>query len=96
MSSRAIRNENLTLRLTRDAMRTLQAAATASHRTVNEFILQSALDRADEALANRRTFGLNTTQWKAFLAALDAPPRPLPHLKDLLKKPGFFDTECSL
>lgn len=38
-----------------------------------------------------RTFSLNATQWKAFMAALDAPPRPLPHLKRLLKEPGFFD-----
>jgi len=28
---------------------------------------------------------------KAFLAALDASPRPLPDLERLLKEPGFFD-----
>jgi len=50
-----------------------------------------ALARADEALADRRTFGLNAAQWKAFIAALDAPPCPLPRLKRLLKEPGFFD-----
>ncbi|MGA3040261.1 MAG: DUF1778 domain-containing protein [Bryobacteraceae bacterium] len=32
----------------------------------------------------------NATQWKAFQAALDAPPRPLPRLERLLKEPGFF------
>ena len=50
-----------------------------------------ALARADEALADRRSFGLNAAQWKAFSAALDAPPRPLPRLERLLKEPGFFD-----
>ena len=25
------------------------------------------------------------------MAALDAPPRPLPRLERLLKEPGFFD-----
>ena len=54
-------------------------------------MLESALARADEALADRRSFGLNATQWKAFLAALNAPPRPLPRLKRLFKEPGFFD-----
>jgi uncharacterized protein (DUF1778 family) len=58
---------------------------------VSEFVLESALSRADEALADRRTFGVTTTQWKAFIAALDAPPRPLPRLERLLKEPGFFD-----
>jgi uncharacterized protein (DUF1778 family) len=62
-----------------------------SHRSVSAFVLESALARADEALADRQNFSLNATQWKAFLAALDAPPRPLPRWGRLLKEPGFFD-----
>ena len=91
MATRIIRSEKLDLRLTRDAKRALQVAAAASHRSVSEFVLESALARADEALADRRTFGLNAAQWKAFMAALDSPPRPLPRLERLLKEPGFFD-----
>lgn len=91
MSARTIRTEKLDLRLTRDAKMTLQAAAIASHRSVSEFVLESALARADGALADRRTFGLDAEQWKAFIEALDAPPRPLPRLERLLKEPGFFD-----
>ena len=91
MASRTTRSEKLDLRLTRNAKRALQAAAAAAHRSVSEFVLESALARADEALADRRAFSLNSAQWKAFIAALDAPPRPLPRLKRLLKEPGFFD-----
>jgi uncharacterized protein (DUF1778 family) len=91
MPVRATRSEKLDLRLTRNTKRALQAAAAASHRSVSEFVLESALARADEALAGRRTFGLNAARWKAFIEALDAPPRPLPRLKRLLKEPGFFD-----
>ena len=91
MSSHSLRSEKLDLRLTRKAKSTLRATAAASNRSVSEFVLESALARADEALADRRTFGLNAAQWKAFLAALDAPPRPLPHLERLLREPGFFD-----
>ena len=87
----ATRSEKLDLRLTRDANRTLQAGAAAAHRSVSEFVLESALARADEALADRRTFSLKAAQWKAFIAALDAPPRPLRRLQRLLKEPGFFD-----
>ena len=93
MSTRARRSEKLDLRLTVNAKRTLRAAAAASHRSVSEFVLESALARADEALADRRTFGLNAAQWKAFMAALDAPPRSLPRLERLLEEPGFFDAE---
>jgi uncharacterized protein (DUF1778 family) len=54
-------------------------------------VLESALSRADETLADRRSFTLSPMQWKAFIKALDAPPRPLPRLERLLKEPGFFD-----
>lgn len=91
MPPRTTRSEKLDLRLTPDAKRALQAAANVARRSVSEFVLESALARADEALADRRTFVLNAAQWKAFMAALDAPPRPLPRLKRLLKEPGFFD-----
>jgi uncharacterized protein (DUF1778 family) len=92
MSSRTTRSEKLDLRLTPDAKTALQAAAAVSNRSVSEFVLESALARADEALADRRSFGLNPSQWKKFLAALDAPPRPLPRLERLLSEPGFFDS----
>ncbi len=95
MPSHTTRTEKLDLRLTRQAKRALRAAAAASHRSVSEFVLESALARADEALADRRTFGLNSAKWTAFIAALDAPPRPLPRLERLLKEPGFFDARTN-
>ena len=88
---RATRSEKLDLRLTPEAKLTLQAAATAARRSVSEFVLESALAKADEALADRRIFVLDTAGWKAFRVALDAPPRPLPRLRKLLREPGFFD-----
>lgn len=48
-------------------------------------------EKLDLRAANRRTFVLNATQWKAFVSAQHAPPRPLPRLKRLLNEPGFFD-----
>lgn len=88
---RTTRSEKLDLRLTHDAKRALQTAAAVVHRSVSEFVLESALARADEALADRRAFRLNAAQWRAFIAALDASPRPMPGLEGLLKEPGFFD-----
>jgi uncharacterized protein (DUF1778 family) len=95
MPVRTTRSEKLDLRLTADAKHALQAAAAAAHRSVSEFVLESALARADETLADRRIFGLNAAEWKAFSAALDAPPRPLARLERLLQEPGFFDAEPS-
>ena len=88
---RATRTEKLDLRLTREAKLMLQAAASASQRSVSEFVLDSALAKADEALADRRTFILDAEGWKAFIKALDAPPQSLTRLRKLLRKPGFLD-----
>ena len=91
MSSRPVRSEKLDLRLSRSAKRTLEAAASASSRSVSAFVLESALARADETLTDRRTFVLSKAKWSEFLAALDAPVRPLPRMQRLLTEPGFFD-----
>jgi len=85
------RSEKLDLRLTPEAKRTLHFAATAAGCSVSEFVLESALARAEETLADRRHFGLGAEQWEAFMAALDAPPRELPRLERLLREPSVFE-----
>jgi len=57
---------------------------------VSAFVLKSALARADEALADRRSFAVNKSKWNEFLAALDALTRPLPRVQRLLTEPYFF------
>lgn len=93
MAMRTLRTEKLDLRISRTAKRTLEIAAALSNRSLSAFVLESALAHADETLADRRSFVLSTPQWSAFLAALDAPVRPLPRLQRLLTEPGFFDSE---
>lgn len=85
------RTDRIDLRLYPDAKEALQAAATLRHKSVSEFVLDSALGAANEVLAERRHFGLNVKQWEAFQAALDAPTRSLPRLEKLAQETGFFD-----
>ncbi|MDD2801167.1 MAG: DUF1778 domain-containing protein [Methylococcales bacterium] len=85
------RTDRIDLRIHPKAKEALQVAASLRHKSVSEFILESALDAADEVLADRRYFSLNTEQWEAFQAALDAPPQPLPRIERLMREPGFFD-----
>jgi uncharacterized protein (DUF1778 family) len=61
-------------------------------RSVSEFVLESALIRAEETLTDRTRFGLDAGQWRAFLAALDAPPRELPRLSRLFQEPSVFES----
>jgi uncharacterized protein (DUF1778 family) len=85
------RNEKLDIRLTPSAKRALQNAAKLAQRSVSEFVLESALQRAEETLLDRRYFNLDAEQWAALQAALDAPPRPLPELARLLREPSVFE-----
>lgn len=83
--------ERIDIRTTSIAKRTLQEAASMTHKTVSEFILDSALTQAAEVLADRRLFLLDDVQWAAFMAALDAPSKPMPRLERLLNEPSILD-----
>ncbi len=85
------RSERIDVRTTPSMKRLLQEAALAANKSVSEFLLESALTAAAEALADRRLFVLDKDQWNAFVAALDAPPQPRPRLERLLREPGVFD-----
>ncbi len=91
MPSPVTRTEKLDLRLTPAAKEALQAAASATRRSVSEFVLDSALASAEEALAQRRHFGLSAEKWDAFLLALDAAPRKLPRVKQLFETRSVFE-----
>ena len=87
------RTEKLDVRVSPSAKAKLQAAASATHRSMSDFVMESALSRAEETLAERRVFGLDAEKWAASQSALNAPPRSLPRLQTLLDEPGFFDLD---
>ena len=87
------RTEKLGVRVPPSAKAMLRAAALATHRSMSDFVMESALFRAKETLAERRVFGLDGEKGAAFQAALDAPAHSLPRLQALLDEPGFFDSD---
>jgi len=91
MPSRQVRTTKIDIRLSPEAKARLNAAADARHQSVSQFVLESALGRADEALADRQRFPLDAARWAEFMAALDAPPRDLPRLERLFREPTPFD-----
>ena len=92
MVARTARTEKLDLRLTASAKQKLQAAAEAKHCSVTEFVMRSAIDRADEVLSDQRRFFVNEEQWQAFQAALDGPPAENLRMRELLTNPSVFET----
>ncbi len=95
MPARPSRTEKIDLRVAPEQKASIVAAARTTGQSVSSFVLESALVRAMEALPERRSFLLTAVQWEAFMAALDAPPRELPHLRRILDEPSIFETPDS-
>lgn len=85
------KSERIDIRTTPRVKRALQDAASVTSKTVSEFLLDSALTRAAEVLADRRLFLLDDEQWEEFMTALDAAPPPMPRLEKLLREPSVLE-----
>lgn len=85
------KTEKLDLRLSTEDKEKLMAAAELDHRSLSDFVLRGALDRADEMFLDRYHFKLNAEQWAGVMELLDAPPRELPRLKKLFSEPSVFE-----
>jgi uncharacterized protein (DUF1778 family) len=89
----APRTLKIELRVSAQNKTILQDAAKASGaRSLSDFVLLSAMARAEETLPDQQRFGLDAEQWQALHAVLDAPPRPLPRLRKLFSEPSPFET----
>ena len=85
------REDRLEVRLTPKAKSMLKRAASIERKTVSAFILDKGLAAAAETLADRREFRLSAKQYDAFVAALDAPPKPRPRLKELFNERSVIE-----
>src|SRR5262245_50130773 len=90
-SSAPQKGTRLSIRATALQKKVIARAAQIKETTMSEFVLEQAFLAAQQVIADQVHFTLPKKQWKAFCAALDAPPRPIPELRRLLIEPGIFD-----
>ncbi|WP_040432999.1 type II toxin-antitoxin system TacA family antitoxin [Chlorobium ferrooxidans] len=93
MATQTTKTAKLDIRLSMATKDTLSRAATAAHSSLSQFVLESALSRAEEMLVDRRSFNLDAEQWALFMEALDAPDRTLPRVNKLFKQQSVFENE---
>lgn len=84
------KTERIDVRASASVKQLLQEAARACHKNVSEFLLDAGVTAATQALADRRQFVLDDTQWQQFQDALDRPVATKPRLKKLLDEPGVL------
>lgn len=69
----------------------LARAAQLRQTSLSNFMLQHAYEAAQQVLAEHVDIVMSPAEWQAFQNALDAPPRSIPALRELLTKPSVFD-----
>ncbi len=91
MSKIIQKDTRIDLRVERGQKEFLSYAASLRKKKLSAFILDSAYNVAEELIADKLHFSLPEKQWNAFCAALDAPAREIPQLKQLFTGPKIFD-----
>lgn len=85
------RTATIHVRAPQDARDLIERAAEVSGKTITDFVLESATERAIEVLLDQRLFVLSAEQHEAFLHALDTPPPPNAKLKALMRKRALWE-----
>ncbi len=82
----AIAEERVPARMPTAVYEKIAAAAQAVGATLNQFIVQSALEKADQILEKEQTIRLSTTASEALFAVMENPPEPNEYLQDAMKR----------
>lgn len=86
------RSARLGLRATPEQEAILRRAAEVSHKSLTEFVLESACLAAEQTLLDQRLFMVSEGQAGALLELLDRPDEDNAGLRDLFSKPAPWKT----
>ena len=87
--------ERISARVPHHAYQTLTQAAEISGATLNQFLLQAALEKALMVIEKNHTIKLSTQSATVFFDAIEKPPKPKSTLKKAMKtyKESISDAE---
>ncbi|MDO5683113.1 MAG: DUF1778 domain-containing protein [Propionibacteriaceae bacterium] len=95
MASRATKSESINLRATQRQKALLRRAAEATDHSLTEFILGSAVDHAEQVLADRRWFAASDEQFEEFVRLLDEPLPKTEKFDRLFSRPSRFASDAT-
>jgi len=84
------RSERIALRVTSRQKQTIEAAAAMLGRSLTDFAVQVAVERADEVLADQRVFYVTDEKWDEFQHLIDEPLEPNMGVAELFSKRSVF------
>jgi uncharacterized protein (DUF1778 family) len=80
------RSARLGLRATPEQEKVLRRAADVSHKSLTDFILDSACQAAEQTLLDQRLFMVSGTQYQSLLDLLEQPEQDNPGMKELFSR----------
>ena len=92
-SSPAARSSRLGLRATPEKEAVLRRAAEVTHRSLTEFILDSACRAAEQTLLDQRLFMVSGSQYQALMDLLERPEQSSEGVRDLFARKAPWDTK---
>lgn len=93
VSPSAARSARLGLRATPEQETVLRRAAEVAHKSLTDFILDSACLAAEQTLLDQRLFMVSGRQYQALMELLDRPEQPNEGLRDLFSRKATCDAE---
>jgi len=85
-----LKDQRLNIRVSQAEKAVVEEAASLTHMAVSQFMLQAALQSAEEVLAEQSRFVVPTDSWHDFVALLERPARVVPALAGAASKPTPF------
>jgi len=90
-SSPTARSARLGLRATLEQEIVLRRAAEVAHKSLTDFILDSACLAAEQTLLDQRLFMVSGSQYQALMDLLEQPEQPNEGLRDLFSRKAPWD-----
>lgn len=85
-----VRSGRLGLRTTPIQAALIQRAAEVTQKSITEFVLSSACEKAEQTLLDQRLFQVDEETWKLFEEALERPAQARVGLRELLEEPPVW------
>ncbi len=89
--SPAVRSARLGLRATPEQEAVLRRAADVAHKSLTDFILDSACLAAEQTLLDQRLFVVSGSQCQALMELLERPAQPNEGLRNLFSRKAPWD-----
>lgn len=90
-TTKTTRSARLGLRATPEQEAVLRRAAEVAHKSLTDFILDSACRAAEQTLLDQRLFMVSGTQYQALMDLLERPAQDNEGIRDLFARPAPWD-----